>query len=211
MINEATYWAGVAWVERCKPTYVMLNRLKRGYTKINTIYLGRILAEIGEQPKNTAQEASSEDSAADRMNPEFLALSRLIGGLFGRRRKLSNTFHDCKPGEEGNNDRAMISDDIRNVQKQISRALKRKRHYELTGQMLKSTEVAEAKELDGVALSRAYQAAGKRKSYALRQVKRWAVSEDPRASRQLEKWEGKLKTETNEFDRLSKAYREAAV
>lgn len=209
-MNEATYWAGVAWVERCKPEYIMLNRLKRGYTKISIIYLTRILAEIGETPRHEVT-TEPENDKVDRLNPEFVKICTLISALLGRRRSLSNTFHDVRPGVDADLQRANISDDIRNVQKQISVALKRKRHFERTGEIIQVKEMESGEELEGVALARAYQAAGKRKSYALKQVKKWAGSEHPNSAKHLANWEEKLKTEVNEFDRLSKAFRETAV
>lgn len=209
-MSEEDYFAGVDWLERIDPGNAMLRRLSSGFTKMNTIYLRRLLKERGERPR----EAPKRDLPdLDRVDPDFVDLNRKIGALFGRRRQLSNGFHNCRGSKaEKKIKRAAISDDIRNIQQQIAKALKQKRHYEQYGTIPEEVEDQDViEQMAGISLQRAYNANSKRRNYANRQVAYWSASNDPKAETMLEKWEKKLKTEQDEFNRLSKALREAAV
>jgi len=204
-MNEEDYFAGVDWLERIDPENALLRRLRSSYTKINTIYLTRLLKEKGSKPvKKTVY-----PPAPDKLDPDYVDLVGRVGRLFGRRRSLSNSFHNAKDKIE----RANISDDIRYIQQEISQALKRRRHFDKYGTLPEEVE-NEEEDLEGLAgieLQRRYNANSKRRNYARKQIKIWAASEAPDADRQLVKWELKYKTEQDEFERLSKALREAAV
>lgn len=204
-MKEDDYFAGVDWLQRIDPENVMLKRLSKSYTTINTIYLGRILKELGERPLVATVKAPE----VDRLDPDFVDVQNSIGRLFGRRRQLSNQFHNAKSVT----DCARISDDIRNIQQQIKTLLRQRRHYEQYGTLPEDVDEEEEnfEELAGIQLQRRYNANSKRRNYAKRQMAEWAKSNAPDADRELTKWQLKYKTEQDEFYRLSKALREAAL
>ncbi|MEL6141891.1 MAG: hypothetical protein AAFU67_09765 [Bacteroidota bacterium] len=184
----------------------MLQRLRRGHSSINEVYAKRLLSKIGEipssRPKKTVQVISEPPIGVT--DPDFLKLQSHISTLFGRRAKLSNSFHDCKNYVE----RANVSDDIRIVQNKISAALKKRRHFKRHGVVPKDVSNEEKPLPEGVELMRAYQACGKRKSLAKKNIKKWAAVNTLEGKRKLAEAEKKFKIESDEFDRLSQAIRQ---
>lgn len=207
-MSQEDYQAGVEWLGRVAPDHKLLGALRRKYSKINTMYLERILSKLGERPTARIKRLEAEPELdVNLLDPEYVALQRRISNLFGLRRKLSNSFHDCSTDEE----RASVSIEIGHIQSKIGRALKSRRYFQRNGEFPMIEEEEEEPLPSGVQLMRAYNANSRRRSYTKTEIQKLIGTKDPRKQRRLKDLEEKLKTDEREFERLSAALQAEAI
>ena len=121
---KADYLAGVQLLMAQRPDHLLLETLKGGFSPLNVIYMKRALKDLP-QPKVIEEvEIKKEDTALHQVMIDKKS-------LFGRRAKLSNTFHSCSSDA----DRANVSDDIQQVQRQIEGTLSSISFYKKNGTM----------------------------------------------------------------------------
>lgn len=206
-MTKEDYFAGIDWIERVKPDHPMLNTLRGGHTKINELYIKRILQDIGQAPKERLKRFEEKEPDVDLMDPDYIDLSRRIATLFGMRRRLSNSFHTCKSDEEA----AAVSLEISQVQGKLSKCYRMKREYQRTGFIPLESEVEEEELPTGVTLSRSMNANCKRRSYYRNQIKSHQGSKDPRTPAKIAEWEKKLKEDELEYELLKRALAREAL
>lgn len=107
-MDEAEYIAGLELIERKDPQHSLLPMLQQGYTGGRAIFMAKVVEElIAAEPT-----ASREEQAKD---PQLQGLFRRQSALFGKRAKLSNSFHRCTTNQQ----RAKVSERIQEVQDRI--------------------------------------------------------------------------------------------
>ena len=183
-MTEQDFFDHVAALARRRPNHPLLGQLT-AFTPMSRIYLKHAMKGMEKGARTQVQREVAEPTPpAD--TPEWRALQRHIATLFGRRANLSNQFH-LRPDDRHHC--ANISDEIRAVQQKIGVALRKKRHYQCTGEMVDQPEEVE-REYTGVALSRRYRTTQQNVNRWRNRIKR----EGPTApAADLAKWERKLK------------------
>jgi hypothetical protein len=125
-MTHSEYTAGVEILKSKAPEHPLLSTLQTEYSKLNELYLVQALKSI--------------DFTINPDNKEDLQLKNLFqqkSRLAGRRAILSNSFHDCKSDFE----RAKVSEEIQQIQFQISGINKKIREYEETGELISDSRL----------------------------------------------------------------------
>lgn len=125
-MSEQDYKARLEMVQRLAPDHPLLSDLQsKGCTRINQIYLQKILAKLEDQMMD--QKIDEPDDPKDLQLKNMRMKRR---SLYSNRAKLSNSFHKART----NKDRAFISEEIQIIQMQIMELEKKIRYYQQTGQ-----------------------------------------------------------------------------
>lgn len=123
-MTQEDYIAGLQWLELKQPGHPLLNTLKSGFSKLNKLYLEHALRSVPAIPKPKTSNEKEEVA--------IILLEKEKKSLYGRRAKLSNSFHECTTDAQ----RADVSDQIQLIQRQIETINQSLRHYEQTGEIL---------------------------------------------------------------------------
>lgn len=185
------FQAGFEWVKLCNKDEPLLGVLKKGPSKINVLYLQHLLKKYGE-PKAKSDQAAKPLPADD---PAVLMLLKEKKSLFGRRARLSNSFHDATTDAE----RANISDDIRIVQGHIKAVMRKIEYYQKTGNIPEEAAVKEV-ELSGVEIMKQLNSVRSKISYHKKKLLELAAQQNK--GDEISKREKKLKQLERERESL---------
>lgn len=124
-MTDVEYNAGLELIERADPGNALLPDLKKGPSKINFIYMKKVIKNV--------EEIRSEEAQGKPDDPEDLILKNMQQkrrALYAKRAKLSNAFHKCRTKK----DRAFNSEKIQLVQQEIMETEREMRHYKVSGE-----------------------------------------------------------------------------
>lgn len=124
-MSDEEYKDGLAYVNEELPDHPLLEDLRAGQSKINEIYLQRLIEKARAKVKE-----ESEDKPIDSDDPKLMHLNAKRRKLYGRRAKLSNFFHEIKSVK----DRAYNSEQIQIIQREIIAIEAQINHWKLTGE-----------------------------------------------------------------------------
>jgi hypothetical protein len=189
------YMAGVEWVAFQRPNHPLLDTLQAGMSPINEMYLKHVLKSVGE-PQEIEQE---EDQLVQPDDPQLIIMQKERRDLFIRRARLSNQFHDCRTDSE----RALVSDDIRVVQKQIGALLRRIHVFKTTGE-LPDLEEQEGIPENGVALMRRKHSVRTNISHKERSLRQSMHKKGEQWDKKRAKWEKRLKELRHELVQIER-------
>jgi len=197
------YQAGVQYLAERAPNHPLLKSLLREHKRINEMYLTRILKEIG-PPAKPKVERVTVDQGKSKHDPLLDPIYDRMRKKYGYRAKLSNQFHDCKTDEQ----RAELSDDIRQVQNAIEELQKTVRYYKRHGVMPAEGE-AKAEEIveSGVELMKRRNSLDNSIFYYRKKV-REARDDD---KKNIPQWELKIKQLQNEREGVNRKIGQEAL
>lgn len=158
-----------------------------------------------ELSKFTVQEETEEAPAAidGEEAEELTQLHRQQTMLYGERRKLSNSFHDCFNDRQ----RADVSQRIQVVQAQIEMVRQHINYFKTTGRMFQADDrypiPKDPYEL--LALERSLMSSISRKSNQIRQIGLEMLEQKPGADERLQKAEAKIKDLQKHLEHVRKA------
>lgn len=169
-------------LERLAPKNLLLDKLKQGTGIVNNVLLAIELKKAREE----AIEEPGDPIGDDRLKVMRVELRK----LFSDRAVLSNQFHDCKT----NADRAVVSEDIQVVQRNIERVMGWIRQYIVHGTLPDEAERKYYVPKDGLELAKkrnSLRASISRKKKEVERLRQGDLS-SPALARKVESEENKL-------------------
>jgi hypothetical protein len=169
-------------LERLAPKNLLLDKLKQGTGIVNNVLLAIELKKAREE----AIEEPGDPIGDDRLKAMRVELRK----LFSDRAALSNKFHDCKT----NADRAVVSEDIQVVQRNIERVMGWIRQYIVHGTLPDEAERKYYVPKDGLELAKkrnSLRASISRKKKEVERLRQGDLS-SPALARKVESEENKL-------------------
>lgn len=114
-----TYEEKLELLRHHNPAHILLRMLTASRSASSTLILDRLIADIPVKAAPEVQEEEPEDvrDLDDPADVKLAAMRREQSDLFTIRRRLSNSFHDCQNDRQ----RASVSDQVQEVQRQIDR------------------------------------------------------------------------------------------
>lgn len=191
-MTQDEYIASVEWIRIKKPNHPLLKELGERFSAMNVIYCKKIIEQIDGEGE------VKEEVEVDELDPQLLIEYRTRSTLFGRRAKLSNKFHDCTTDTQ----RANLSDDIQEVQRDIEICLRNIRIYKATGNFPETED--EEEELTGVALMMKYRSVIANISIKKRNINTTVTAQDEATLAKRKSWESQLKKLQDERIKLER-------
>ena len=182
------YTATVARIRRDNPSEPLLNVLEKGYSKINEVYLKQALRRLEIMP-----EMAPEPEKGNGKNDAYgIMLQKEKKTLYGRRARLSNQFHDCSSDQ----DRAVVSEQIQDIQKLIEDVRKKIAYFEKHGEPApeERSHVDADLPTNPIQLMNKLNSVRSAISYAKRQITKYASKlPDPKAQKMIDQNEERLR------------------
>jgi hypothetical protein len=140
-MTAAQYHEHLKVIEAANPREPLLHFLRSGYTALNAIYLHRALKNMSEMPilvENYEGEAEGNEELPDHDTddahdgPTYQALTAEIRRAYNHIRASRNEYHRCRTDDE----RAKVADQVRSAWMSIMFAIKKRKAYADTGQII---------------------------------------------------------------------------
>ncbi len=139
-MTAAEYHDHLKAIEAGNPREPLLYFLRNGYTAVNAIYLRRALQNLAEMPvlvENDEEEPAENEEMPDHEDdahddPTYQALTAEIRKAYNHIRATRNEYHRCSTDTE----RANVADKVRSAWMSILFAIKKRKAYADTGQII---------------------------------------------------------------------------
>lgn len=196
-----TYQEGLARLRAANPEHILLQVLALAESEMNWLILSRELDKYEAQSPEVVQKL--EDEAEHQVGDSVLEdLHRKQATLYGERRKLSNSFHDCSTDAE----RRDVSEAIQAVQRRIEHVRKQMAEYKKMGHVPAESEKYPVPEdpFKLLALRDSLRSSISRKSRQVRELALKALN-DASHNKSLNESDNKLRELHNHLERVQKA------
>lgn len=140
-MRAAQYHEHLKVIEAGNPREPLLHFLRSGYTALNAIYLHRALKNLAEMPvyveneedePEMNEELPEHDTDDAQDDPTYQALTAEIRKAYNHIRATRNEYHRCSNDDE----RAKVADKVRSAWMSIMFAIKKRKAYADTGQII---------------------------------------------------------------------------
>lgn len=208
-----TYAEALEALRSAKPEHILLRLLGANQSDGNRLILDRELEKLKGTVVATAPTiivANPEELDIDPVGDAVLDdLHRKQSTLFGERRKLSNSFHDCNSDTE----RSIVSASIQSVQRQIEHVRQQMKDYKALGHVPAADEKYPVPEdpFKLLALRASLRASISRKSREARDLAADAIDNDQASAKKLSLAENKLRELQNHLERVQKAIQDRNI
>lgn len=192
-----TYAEKLQRLKELDPCNTLLKLFESGQSAINAAMLDIQLKKLNQKPM---VEPDVEEEDEDAEDPVLAGLYRDQSTLFGERRKLSNSFHQC----ETDGERRLVSQSIQAVQRRIEHVRSQIRAYKNTGLAPGAESDIPEDPFKLLSLQASLRSSISRK---VRECKEYALNEDKR----LPAAEDKLRSLKNHLDRVQKAIQDRNI
>lgn len=196
-----TYKEALEALRAQQPRHILLRLLSIAETPANRIILDRELSKFS-APKNDAPPMATPGEETGVLDE----LHRQQATLFGERRKLSNSFHNC----ETDSDRRGISERIFSVQRKIEGVRAQMRDYKSLGYLPQPDDKYPVPEdpFRLLALRASLRSSISRKT---REALTMASAEQDQDSKKMAAAENKLRDLKNHLERVQKAIKDRNI
>lgn len=208
-----TYQEALSALKLANPEHPLLRILSLAETAGNRLILNKALEKL--QPPAVVIASIEVPVAPDEVYTDPIGdavlegLHRQQSTLFGERRKLSNSFHDCQTDGERRN----VSEAIQAVQRRIEHVRQQMRDYKAVGYIPAADEKYPVPEdpFKLLALRASLRASISRKGREARDLAAAEIDKQENASKKLALAENKLRELQNHLERVQKAIQDRNI